>query len=262
MMLTLAAVAIPVAVSQLLQEAATALNAGRTQQAREMIATAVKQGASGTDVDRLLADLAYVQGDWPGAFTRYQALLATKRNDAALLQQAGIAALRVGAVTEAISFLDQAVAQPAASWRSWNARAVAADWQQDWAIADEAYAKAKALAPANGQLLNNHGWSLLLRGELDAALKLLSEAAVLAPSDRRIGANLDLARAATSAILPTRRAGESNEAFAARLNDAGVIAARNGDKPKAVAAFARALEASDRWFARAANNLAQVEPAR
>jgi Flp pilus assembly protein TadD len=262
MMLAVAAVAVPVATAQLLEEADTALSAGRVQQAREMIARAVKDGASGTKIDRLLADLAYVQGDWSSAYARYKALLATQHNDPIVLQQAGTAALRAGAVAEAVSFLNEAVAQPSASWRSWNARAVAADWQQDWAAADEAYAKARALAPANGQLLNNHGWSLLLRGELDAALKLLSKAAVLAPSDRRIGANLDLARAATSAILPTRRVGESNEAFAARLNDAGVIAAHNGDKPKAVAAFARALEVSDRWFARAANNLAQVEPPR
>jgi Flp pilus assembly protein TadD len=262
MMLVLAAVAVPVMTPSLLEEAATALNAGRIKQAREMISAAVKQGATGSKVDRLLADLAYFQGDWPGALTRYKALLATKRNDPDLLQQAGIAALRAGAVTEAVLFLDQAVAQPSASWRSWNARAAAADWQQDWAMADEAYARAKALAPRNGQLLNNHGWSLLLRGKLDAALKLLSEAAILAPADRRIGSNLDLARAATSAVLPDRRAGESNEALAARLNDAGVIAARSGDRPRAIAAFARALEVSDRWFARAANNLALVEPPR
>lgn len=261
-LVVLALVAAPATSSQLLDEAALALNAGRLQQSREMIATAVKEGASGTRVDRLLAELAFSQGDWPSALARYKALSTLEHNDPFLLQQAGIAALRTGAVADAVSLLDQAVAQPSAGWRTWNARAVAADWQHDWAGADKAYARAGALAPGNALVLNNHGWSLVLRGELDAALRLLSNAAMLAPSDRRIAANLDLARAATSAVLPARRPGESNESFAARLNDAGVLAARTGDRPKAVAAFARALEASDHWFARAANNLARVEPPR
>jgi Flp pilus assembly protein TadD len=262
MISVLAVIAAPVVTTQSLNEAGIALQAGRIQQASEMITRAVKDGASGSQVDRLLADLAYAQGDWPSALAQYKVLLSTQLNDPVVLQQAGIAALRAGSLAEAVSFLDQAVVLPAASWRTWNARAVAADWQKDWAGADKAYLKAKALAPTNAESFNNHGWSLLLRGALNKAVEQLTQAAALAPAHRRIAKNLDLARSAASAVLPTRRRGENSEAFAARLNDAGVLAARTGDTPRAIAAFARALEVSDRWFARAANNLALVEPSR
>jgi tetratricopeptide (TPR) repeat protein len=259
MMIVLAAVAAPIAASQLLDEAALALRAGRLQQARDMVEAAVKNGAGGPRLDRLLADLAFAQGDWRRALAGYKVLLAGKPDDALLLQQTGIAALQAGALGEAAVLLEKAVAQPSAGWRAWNARAVAADWQASWTVADKAYARASSLAPTNAQVLNNRGWSLLLRGEWNAALDFLARAATLAPSDRRIAANLDLARSAASASLPSRRPGESAEAYAARLNDAGVVAARSGDRRKAIAAFAQALEASDRWFARAANNLALVE---
>src|SRR5205809_334558 len=38
-----------------------------------------------------------------------------------------------------------------------------------------------------------------------------------------------------------------------------IIAAAGGDRKRAIAAFAQALEASTQWFERAANNLAIVE---
>ena len=258
MMLLLAALAGAVATPSL-DEAARALAAGRPDQAREMIASAVASGASGPAVDRLLADLAFHQRNWAQASAGYTALLAAHPADAHLLQQAGIAALQLGQLGDATALLDRAVAQPGASWRAWNARAVAADRQNDWAMADRAYARAARLSPDNPQLLNNHGWSMLLRGEWSAAVDMLGRAAARAPGDAKVAANLDLARSAVAETLPARRPGESDSDWAARLNDAGVVAFRRGDRQKAIAAFAQALETSDRWFARAANNLATVE---
>ena len=51
-------------------------------------------------------------------------------------------------------------------------------------------------------------------------------------------------------------AGESDADWAARLNDAGVIAKVQGNNKKAVAAFTQAIEARSQYYARAANNLA------
>jgi hypothetical protein len=59
--------------------------------------------------------------------------------------------------------------------------------------------------------------------------------------------------------LPARRASESSEDYAARLNDAGVAALSRGDSRRARAAFAQAIEASGRWYARANTNLALIE---
>ena len=67
--------------------------------------------------------------------------------------------------------------------------------------------------------------------------------------------NVELARAALAADLPQRRPGESEDDWAMRLNDAGVVARLQGDRARAVAAFARAIEARGSWYERAANNL-------
>jgi tetratricopeptide (TPR) repeat protein len=238
-----------------------ALDAGRPEQARVMITAAIGEGATGPAVDRLLADLAATEQRWPEATARYQALLVAAPDDAALLRSAGIAALQMGDLNRAQLWLDRAVRLPSADWRAWSARGVAADRRRDWATADRAYAAGLTLAPDNPVLLNNLGWSLLLRGRWQEAATSLTRAARLSPANRRIADNAELARAGVAADLPARRDGESDAAFAARLNDAGVIAFAKGEKGRAIAAFARALEVSDAWFDRAANNLALAEGA-
>jgi hypothetical protein len=72
--------------------------------------------------------------------------------------------------------------------------------------------------------------------------------------------NLELARAAVAADLPVRWAGESDDSYSARLNDAGVVAAAAGQQKRAEAAFSQALEVRSRWYGRAADNLASVSP--
>jgi hypothetical protein len=68
--------AAPPAQSAPLAEAAHALASGRIEQARIMIGNAVKAGADGPQLDRLLADLAFESGDYRLALARYEALLA------------------------------------------------------------------------------------------------------------------------------------------------------------------------------------------
>ncbi|GAA4029975.1 hypothetical protein GCM10022281_06490 [Sphingomonas rosea] len=259
MILLVAAVVAP---GPAVAEAVRALDAGRPEQAREMIRMAVAQGASGPTVDRLLADLAFTERRWDEAVARYDALLAEASDDGSLIERSGIALLHLDRVSEAIFRLDRATRAPHPGWRSWNARGVAADRQQDWVTADRAYAAGLALAPDNGVLRNNRGWSLLLRGRWAEAADWLGQAQALDPDNRRITANADLARAAAEAGLPQRRNGERGSDFAARLNDAGVVALRQHNPAKAIAAFAQALEASDQYYVRAANNLALVEAGR
>ena len=80
----------------------------------------------------------------------------------------------------------------------------------------------------------------------------------LNPKLPRLANNLELARAALAADLPQRMAGENDESFAARLNDAGVVAAASGQQKRAEAAFAQAIQLKSRWYDRAANNLAAL----
>jgi Flp pilus assembly protein TadD len=244
-----------------LREAAHAISAGRLDQARIMIGAAVKSGAKGDAVDRLLADLAFQSGDYSTALVRYKALLATNSGDLALAGRAGIAALRMGEMERAAVLLERATRSPLASWREWNARGAAADHLADWDVADLAYSKAMELAPERAEAANNFGWSLLIRGRWAEAVEQLERATTLDPNSPRIANNLDLARAAVSEDLPQRRRDESDSDWSARLNDAGVIARLRGEQKQAIAAFAQAIEARSLWFERAANNLALAQAA-
>ena len=244
---------------QPLSEAAHAIEAGRLEQARIMIGNAMQAGEKGPAIDRLMADLAYASGDYAKALPAYLSALVGNTGDAMLYERAGISALRLRQMSQAAPLLDRATTFPSATWRAWNARAVAADFRRDWAVADESYARAAALAPRRAEVFNNAGWSLLVRARWEEALGKFEQAAALDPRSTRIAQNLELARAAVSEELPARRPDESDTDWAARLNDAGVIAKVRGDNKKAAAAFAQAVEVRSQYYERAANNLAQVE---
>jgi Flp pilus assembly protein TadD len=238
------------------REAGAALSHGRTVQAREMIRNAVGAGASGPAVERLLADLAFAERRWAEATVRYDKLIQAGERSGSVLEHAAIAALEQGDNDAAIRLLDQAATNSDAGWRTFNIKGVLADRNMDWAAADQAYAQGLKLNPVSPELRNNLGWSLLLRGQWKQAHDHLAQAAAMAPSSERIAANLDLAASALLADLPIRRPGESGMSYAARLNDAGALALQAGRIDKARAAFARALEQSESWLVRAANNLA------
>lgn len=242
-----------------LGEAAKALAAGRELQAGMLIAAARAAGATGEPVDRLAADHALESGQFDQALGLYQALLVAHPDEALLLERAAAAALRLGKTETATALLDRATLQPDASWQAWNMRGVAADRRAAFDEADAAYARAAALAPAEAAIANNRGWSLMLRGRWQDAANTLQAALAMNPTISHGAANLELARAALSSDLPAKAAGESEESFAARLNDAGVVAAASGDRSRAIAAFTNALAARSVWDGRAAHNLQQAE---
>ena len=237
-----------------IEDAAEAMNAGRLDQARSMIATAQAAGAKGPAVERALADLAFASGKNDEALARYRELHKEIPDDPSICERAVISALRTGAQEEASLLIDCATSGQA-SWRAWNARGVLEDTRRDWAAADAAYARARAIASSEAEIANNQGWSYLLRGDWQDALDSFKKAARSDPGSTRIANNLELAEAALASDLPRRREGEADLSWAARLNDAGVAAELLGDRKRAVAAFTQALQASGSWYSRASNNL-------
>ena len=232
-----------------------AIKVNRLEQAGVMAARALGSGASGRDMDRLLADLAFAKERYAEALARYRVLLKSEPANPDFLEHAGIAAMKTGQTDGASRYLSAATSSGGATWRGWNALGVAADLKGDWDEADNSYARAMQLAPSEFEPLNNHGWSLVLRGKWRSALPFFEQAVALEPKSARARDNLDLAKAALSSGLPGRRPGETETSWAARLNDAGLAAAALGDKVRANAAFTQALEVSGTWYARAANNL-------
>lgn len=242
-------------------EAGRAIENGRLDQARAMLGAAIGVGAKGEPVDRLLADLEYASGKYDRAFGYYKTLLIAHPDEALLLERAGISALRLGKIDEAVGLLDRGTQVPGAGWRAWNARGVAADRQGRWDEALAAYDRAEALSANHAEVSNNRGWSLMLQGEWDRALAAFERAAAIDPNLPRLANNLGLARDAVAVGLPPRRPGENDDAYSARLNDVGVIAQAAGEPTKAKAAFTQALQLRSRWYALAADNLARVEQA-
>lgn len=236
-----------------------AIESDRLEQARQMLGSAIATGESGPQVDRLLADLAFAKRNWAESETRYSALASAEPADGRSAERAAIANIMLGEPAKAKLLVNRAIASGKASWRAWNAKGVICDYGGDWKDADEAFAVASKMKPDEPIILNNQGWSMILRGKWAQALALLEQAAILDPKSSRIQNNLELAKAALANDLPERRPGETDSDFAARLNDAGVAAEQRGDRARAIAAFSRALATKDSWYARAANNLEKVE---
>jgi len=245
--------------SSILDEAAHAIEVNRLEEARLILTNAAREGYSGYRVDRLLADLAFAEGSYTQAEAGYTSLLKLRPDDEGLAERGGIAALKADDLGQAHVLLSKAVRSSHATWRAWNAQGVLCDLEGNWAGADRAYAEAFVLSPEQSDLLNNKGWSLMLRGEPARALEFFEHAAQMNPKNSRIANNRELARAAIAKELPVRRPKESDSAYAARLNDAGMVAEQQGENARAIAAFSQAIAVNDRWFARAANNLKEAE---
>jgi tetratricopeptide (TPR) repeat protein len=238
-----------------LKDAAQAIRAGRLVEAKLIIARAVSVGFRGDPVQRLTADLAFASGKYLQALVGYQHLASSSSKQPGDCENGAISALELGRIGDAGPLVDCAVAPENASWRAWNARGVLADFKKDWATADQSYARAHELDPDNAKIVNNQGWSMLLRGDWAGAIPLFEQASAIDGKSSRLANNLELAKAALAADLPKRRADEDGHDWAARLNDAGVAAEMLGQKKRAVAAFTQALDASPIWYDRASNNL-------
>ena len=242
-----------------IDEAEYAFAAGRTEQASQMAKQLVASGMKGDRIDQLRASVAAAKGQDQEALVLFSALAAKHPANPSFADGAARSAFRLGRIEDASRWSALATAQPNAPWRAWSLCGVIADRRNDFRKADECYARALTLAPARAEVLNNLGWSLLLRGDWRGAAERLQQASAADPSSRIARANLELAQAASAQDLPPRRENESVDAYAARLNDIGVIAEAAGDRKRAIAAFAQAVSLHPRWSEKAANNLAQAE---
>lgn len=232
-----------------------AIDAGRLDQARLMIARAMTESGDTRALEPQLARLAFQSGDFAGALARYQALSNADPRNALMAEGAGLAALALGKDQIALAALSKAAALPSAGWRTWNGLGVLADRSREFAEARGNYAKALAIAPGKAEILNNLGWSYFLEGDANAALPHLQKAALADPASTLFAANLELVRAAAADHLPARRPGETIADYAARLNDAGVAALARRQERRAIAAFSQAIAVRGAWYERAANNL-------
>lgn len=80
---------------------------------------------------------------------------------------------------------------------AWIGLAASYDRLKRFDLADRAYSQALRLGGRSATILNNQGYSYMLRGDLKRARALLSEARKLEPENPSVVANLDLLDEAT-----------------------------------------------------------------
>jgi len=75
---------------------------------------------------------------------------------------------------------------------AWIGLAASADRLRDFAQADRAYSKAREIAGPTAEVLNNQGYSYILRGDLKRARETLAAAQKLDPGNKYVANNLAL----------------------------------------------------------------------
>lgn len=228
-----------------------AIAEGRMDAARALIAPMWASGAPA--VALRAAELALASGSLPEAAEGFGALTDGPLAGPAL-QGLGITRLKQGRIADAAAALDAAVAADPGLARAWNARAVIADRQRDWAAADAAYARAIAAQPGEAAWLANRGWSHLLRGHHVAAEQDLAAALVLKADLVPARTNLALARAMQGRYQDAFRQSDK-KTLAADLNTVGYAAMARGDLSVAEAYFNRALSLNPQFDRAAWANL-------
>lgn len=104
----------------------------------------------------------------------------------------GRAAYRTNHFREAEGHFRRATQLDPRSSEAWIGLAASADRLRDFAQADRAYSKAREIAGPTAEVLNNQGYSYLLRGDLKRARDSLTAAQRLDPGNKYVVNNLAL----------------------------------------------------------------------
>ncbi len=206
-----------------------------------------------------LAETALAVGDDAQARTLFDEVLASGKPEVLgrAHQGKGLSLLRGSRPRLALEPLKAAVAADPGLWRAWNGLGLLHDADGAWDLADEAYGKALLASHGAAEVLNNHGYSRLLRGQPTQAAALFIKALRARPGMPRAEANLRLALAAQGQYREAQ-AGARPTALPDVLNNVGYVAMVRGDHGKAEAYLSQALEASPAYFSTASENLLRL----
>jgi Flp pilus assembly protein TadD len=170
------------------------------------------------------------------------------------LEGKGLALALLRRSDEAFQTLQKAVAAKPSAWRAWNALGSEYDERRRWPEAEAAYERAIAESDRSALVLNNRGFSRLLQGRPDDAVRDFVEALVKKPDLPAARTNLRLAMAMRGEY-ERAVAGAPQDSEAASLNNAGFAAMMRGDYGAAQSLFERAMQAKGEYYSRAAANL-------
>lgn len=237
-----------------------AIAGGRLSQARSMIARADPATPALVEALPLLAaELALAERRDEIAYTAFAALRASTSDDCRVNESFGIAAIRLGRMKDVREALESVTRLCPHRWRAWNALGIVHDRAGRWSDSDQAYRMALAETTDRARVLNNLGYSMILRRRPADAVPILREAAMLAPRNERAANNLDIARSAAGEDLIAQIPGRGSERWADRVNNAGYAAWLAGNPRHAIRYLSEAVSAADIYPMRAAANLALAQ---
>jgi Flp pilus assembly protein TadD len=169
------------------------------------------------------------------------------------LEGEGLALALLQRSDEAFQVLQKAVGAKPSAWRAWNALGSEYDARRRWPEAEAAYERALTESDRSPLVLNNRGFSRLLQGRPDDAVRDFVEALAKKPDLPAARTNLRLAMAMRGEY-DRASAGAPQDNEAANLNNAGFVAMMRGDYAAAEKLFERAMQAKGEYYGRAAAN--------
>ena len=159
---------------------------------------------------------------------------------------------------EDVRTLSQSLPDGLQTPRRYAIDAMLADQDNDWAAADEAYARAEELSARPAAVLNNWGASQMSRGDLSVAAKTFERAISFDARLFRAKNNLAIVRGLQGHYaLPLVPLNDAERAVL--LNNLGIIAMRQGEEKIARGLFAAAVDSHPQYYSGAADKLAALE---
>lgn len=246
-----------VEVDQTVADVQHAIDERRFIDAEAQLDTAVLSGAKDPRLTLLGGQISLSRGRYDDALSQFRAAEQVAAIRAAALEGEGLALALNGRSKDALPVLKKAVAEGPGQWRAWNALGGLYDDQRAWADADDAYAKALTASDAPAIVLNNRGYSRLLRNQLDGAVADFVEVLRLRPDLEVARTNLRLAMALKGEYARATAGGDKADQ-AVRLNNAGFAALVRGDYGKAESLLQEAIQQKGQYYDLAAANLELV----
>ena len=234
-----------------------AIDEKRFIDASSMIDMAMLSGSKDPRLVLLTAKLDMGRGRYGQALEEFRKAEAAPQTRGGGLEGEGLALALSGRQAEALPVLKKAVAEYPQSWRAWNALGGAYDDRRQWAEADDAYEHALAATDTPAIVLNNRGYSRLLRNRLDEASADFVEALRRRPDLDAARTNLRLAMALKGEYARAT-AGARKDTEAALLNNAGFAALVRGDYDHAETLLKQAIQRKGEYYDLAAANLELV----
>jgi len=201
------------------------------------------------------------QGLLQEAQVQFTEVLQHDKNSARAHEGMGQAQLHSGNETAAEEEFRHALGLDPTLWKVHNFLGIIADHKKRHQEAIAQYQAALSLKPGEPAVLNNLGLAYYLTGKYEEAVRAYQQAAMIGSMQPKIHNNMGLAYAKLERYPDALDAFTKGSDQAQAYNNLGTIFLDSGKPHHAAMCFEKALEASPRYYPKAADNLALAQRA-